>query len=550
MKKLFILLSLFIMLLCGVLVLPVLFVEAQSSPGSQTIGAKAFAPAVDAPFRKAPRPIIGALREPLAKLPQIENFQVIGYNPLPSPGDSIARGRNGPTGITGNCLNVGSRVGRRTGTGPTFSNVALPPEVLIVDIGNPSKPEVVGAFQTPIGATARELRAIPGMNTLIIMNFRATGIEGGGGGVPDPPNTGAVNNYQIYNIADCRKPVLTATIDFGTSQPHEFFLWRDPNKPTRFLLYSSVSNIEPSLRVFEIMTPPLGTIRQVASFTLAPAVPLSEPVRDVNAYRDDHFVFASKPTAQRSSLHSMSVSRDGTRVYMSSRQGGYFMLDSSRLAAGLPCTADTVTVDARSNADPNLCLRKINPDPNARLVLTPPYGGQHHSIYPVPGRPYLVAGGERNGTTTCPWTWGSILDMHDERNLQFVSRYMVPENLAENCFVGGPGDPALQREFSTHQPLIFPNIFFLSWYSAGLRVWDISNPALPLEVGVFVPKPAEQVVERFRNSPDVWVWPFPILHNGLIYITDENSGLYILRYTGPRADELPQKGTFLSNTNF
>jgi hypothetical protein len=127
---------------------------------------------------------------------------------------------------------------------------------------------------------------------------------------------------------------------------------------------------------------------------------------------------------------------------------------------------------------------------------------------------------------------------------------MMPENLEGNCFVGGPGDPALQREFSPHQQLVFPNLFFISWYSAGLRAWDISNPVLPLEVGVFVPRPATNVVEPFRNSPDVWVWPHPILYNGLIYITDENSGLYVLRYKGARAEELPKKGLFISNTNF
>jgi hypothetical protein len=68
-----------------------------------------------------------------------------------------------------------------------------------------------------------------------------------------------------------------------------------------------------------------------------------------------------------------------------------------------------------------------------------------------------------------------------------------------------------------------------------------------LEVGVFVPRPETNVVEYFRDSPDVWMWPFPILHNGLIYVTDENSGLYVLRYTGDRAKELPRAGTFLSN---
>lgn len=46
------------------------------------------------------------------------------------------------------------------------------------------------------------------------------------------------------------------------------------------------------------------------------------------------------------------------------------------------------------------------------------------------------------------------------------------------------------------------------------------------------------------------MWPHPLLYNGLIYITDENSGLYVLKYKGPRCDELPREGLFVSNTNF
>gem|GEM_PF-991152 len=500
---------------------------------------------VDTPFRKAPRPIIGALREPLERLPQIENFQVIGYNPLPNPGGSIARGRNGPLGISGHCLYVGSRIGRRPGTGPAFGTPALPPEVLIVDISNPRRPTVVGSFPTILNATSRELRTIPDANTLIIMNFREVG-----------PDTGEVNNYQIYDITDCRRPVLKQTLSLGQDRPHEFFLWRDPREPARFLLYSSIhlgDVREPSLRVFELMAPPTGPVSSmpVATFTLTPALPRTQPV-DPSEYRDDHFRFdpGGKPPIQRNNVHSMSVSPDGTRVYVANIHGGYYILDSTRLALKLPCTRDTVTVDETSNTDPNLCLRKLNPDPKARVDLTPPYGWTEHSIYPVPGRPYLLVSGERNGTDTCPWSWGTILDVSNEKNPQFVSRYLVPENLEANCFVGGPGDPALQREFSPHQHLVFPNLFFTSWYSAGLRAWDISNPVLPMEVGVFVPRPAAQVVERFRDSPDVWVWPHPMLYNGLIYISDENSGLYVLRYKGPRCDELPRQGLFMSNTNF
>ena len=52
-----------------------------------------FEPLLDIPFKTTPRPIIGPLRAPLEDLPQIENFGVVGYNPLPNSGDTIALGR-------------------------------------------------------------------------------------------------------------------------------------------------------------------------------------------------------------------------------------------------------------------------------------------------------------------------------------------------------------------------------------------------------------------------------------------------------------------------
>ena len=499
---------------------------------------------VDTPFKKAPRPIIGALRAPLDKLPQVENFELVGYNPVPNPGDTRPRGLNGPTAVSGNCLYVGSRVGRRPGTGADFGTPALPPEIVILDIGNPSKPEVVGHLPTVLNATSREFRTIPDRNTLIVMNFRETG-----------PDSSTVNNYQIYDITDCRNPVLKQTIPLGVDRPHEFFLWRDPRDPGRFLLFSAIhlgTVREPSLRVFELRDPPNGPINPdpVASFTLSPAVPRTEPI-DPGAYRSDHFVFnAERPATQRNNVHSMSVTPDGARTYVANIHAGYYILDSSRLTQGLPCTPHTVTADATTNTDPNLCLRKLDPAPGARVDFTPPNAWTEHSVYPVPGRPYLLVSGERNGVDTCPWSVGTILDITVERFPQVVSRYLLPENLEANCYAGGPGDPALGREFSPHSHLVFPNLFFISWYSAGLRAWDISNPVLPMEVGVYVPKPATDIVEPFRNSPDVWFWSQPLLYNGLIYIADINSGVYILRYKGARADEVPQQGLHLSNTNF
>jgi hypothetical protein len=36
---------------------------------------------------------------------------------------------------------------------------------------------------------------------------------------------------------------------------------------------------------------------------------------------------------------------------------------------------------------------------------------------------------------------------------------------------------------------------------------------------------------------------YPVFKDGLIYWVDNDTGLHVARYTGPRADELPGPGT-------
>jgi hypothetical protein len=47
----------------------------------------------------------------------------------------------------------------------------------------------------------------------------------------------------------------------------------------------------------------------------------------------------------------------------------------------------------------------------------------------------------------------------------------------------------------------------------------------------------------------VVMWSFPIVKDGLIYVVDVRNGLYILRYTGPRASELDQVSFLEGNSN-
>ena len=73
------------------------------------------------------------------------------------------------------------------------------------------------------------------------------------------------------------------------------------------------------------------------------------------------------------------------------------------------------------------------------------------------------------------------------------------------------------------------------WMSgnAGLRVYDIKDPLLPVESGWFIPpQPSERAGPLPRDlvtqTEDVLVDT-----RGYIYVTDKQWGLWIVRYTGP-----------------
>lgn len=496
------------------------------------------------PAAQSPPTGVGAPRAPLDQLPQAQNFELVGHTIVPNPGETVERGRNGSVSLAPPCAYVGNRLGRRSGTGPNFGTPALPPEVAIVDVSDPSRPRVAGYLPTPRGGTNRELRALPEVNALYVMNFAANvpGFESGPAELDE-----AVNNFMIYDVTDCQRPVLRSTIDLGAWAPHEFFVWRDRQTPDRVLVYLS-SNAGPWLKVYDVTGATRGAEpRLAATFTMDAALPSTEPTAR-EAWDPSLFRFVPRPTSQTNAVHAMTLEPDGTRVYVAGRHAGFYVLDSTLLARGAPCTPDNVTVDATTNADPTLCLRKVNPDPAARLDPHPPLVQFTHSANKLPGRPYVLVSDERNGTETCPWSWGRVVDVTDELAPRVLSQWMLPENAPSACAVGGPGDAAYLREFSAHQILPLANLFFQSWYSGGLRAWDVSDPGQPVEVGVFAPRPEyPNVVEAFRNSPDVWTWSYPVLSDGLIYVVDENSGLFIVRYTGPRRGEVPARGLLEGN---
>jgi hypothetical protein len=91
----------------------------------------------------------------------------------------------------------------------------------------------------------------------------------------------------------------------------------------------------------------------------------------------------------------------------------------------------------------------------------------------------------------------------------------------------------VEGQAARRNPLQKGNDVYISWYSDGIRVVDASDPTRPREVAFFVPPSANNPVspsQRGVLTNATQVWGVAVDDStGLVYASDMNSGLWILR---------------------
>jgi hypothetical protein len=189
----------------------------------------------------------------------------------------------------------------------------------------------------------------------------------------------------------------------------------------------------------------------------------------------------------------------------------------------------------------------------SRFDVNPPFNslptGIHSAVF-VPGRPAQVKGNDKgrpayvwlsdeNGG--CPLMHARIMSIEVESAPMMIGAFAVPDNQVEECVDQPNTEPNGQRRRrvaqQNHNPTVFKNLVFTTWYGHGLRAIDISRPQTPREVG------------HALTLPHGVARTYPVFKDGLIYWVDNDTGLHIARYVGPRSDELPGpgSGTYESN---
>jgi len=134
-----------------------------------------------------------------------------------------------------------------------------------------------------------------------------------------------------------------------------------------------------------------------------------------------------------------------------------------------------------------------------------------------------------------------------------VGEYKVAED--QQSFCGTSRDDTLTEQFasySSHNPTALPELAFVDWHSGGIQV-NLADPANPSQAGSFLPKPLNKVAledPALSSGPNkVVFWSYPIIRDGLIYAIDIRNGLYVLKYTGPHADEVAGFSFLEGNSN-
>ncbi|MBI3538001.1 MAG: hypothetical protein HY070_10645, partial [Chloroflexi bacterium] len=176
---------------------------------------------------------------------------------------------------------------------------------------------------------------------------------------------------------DCRAPKFIAAFDFGVVAPHEFFLWRDPQRPARLLAFVALFSAANGLQVIDLSDPARPT--RVVEWNLGVVV------------------------------HSLSVLDDGTRAFIAAWDAGLLIADSSEIA------------ESKSN-------------PTLSAISHLPYANSStHSAVSIPARRLVILTDENYA---CPFGWLRVVDIADETKPKIVGEFSAQENSAMNCAVG------------------------------------------------------------------------------------------------------------------
>jgi hypothetical protein len=377
--------------------------------------------------------------------------------------------------------------------------------VAVIDSANAENPQVVGTLVSPAGTSAEDVVVFTAKyGSLAGKDIAVVGLQVCGGSRYD---TGIFRGLQVFDVTDPASPDPVGMLGTGccTRGLHELEVQHRDDLGKTFV-YASVPTSE-----YADDLSPSGRRDQAGrgDFRLIdvtnPGAP--EEVSDWGVHRN-----LGEPPAPGLGCdpdpeygHSAEPSADGKLAFVSYWDSGFIALDVTN-----PAT----------------------PVFKGRTAYPQNADGDAHSSNFDEARGLLFAADEDFCKTSGSGTEKGFgyLRVYDYNNLaapRQIGEFHTPNSLRSKDV--GAGD------YTIHNPLLVGTDLYISWYSDGVRVVDSSNPADPREVAYFVPPSTNNPIQpsqrgTLTNATQVWGVAYEE-STGLVYASDMNSGLWILRRT-------------------
>jgi len=159
-----------------------------------------------------------------------------------------------------------------------------------------------------------------------------------------------------------------------------------------------------------------------------------------------------------------------------------------------------------------------------------------HTFLPLPRRKLALINDEaisENGEENL--NLAGIVDLKDEKEPRLISLFPQPlpppETGLKNFFEKGGRFGPHNQHHPNHQPCLEDrdDIAYLTYFNAGLRVYDIRDPRTPEEIAYFIPPDPKERIGTKPTRLVAQVEDVLVDRRGCIYISEKNQGLYILR---------------------
>ena len=381
------------------------------------------------------------------------------------------------------------------------------PGVSIVDVTDPSKPDLVGWVPGPAGTYSFQVQVADGK---LILGIEALFEPAGAGGEFTALKGVSREGFDIYDLADPANPQLIGSWSTGPAPE------APPHFSANFPFYHGTHRnfYDGGRYVHAAATAPgfQGYIYRIIDIQ-DPAAP-----QEVGRWWTERQYFAGGKTEQRPwmFLHGPAWV-EGDRAYCPWAEDGLIILDVSDLS------------------QPKM-ISQLNLGPGLGSGL-----GMHTAV-PLLERQLLVLNSEaiaEGGSHREPLNYAVIVDIADETNPRVISWLPVPEPSSgplSASYHDRPGrfGPHNQHHHQNNPYLMNDdNKVYMTYFNGGLRVYDISNAYRPRETAFFV---APNPTERWGMMPfDLGTQCEDVLvdRRGYIYTTDKNYGLHIHKEINP-----------------